>query len=107
MSIELTNTAKELAALEVQNGRFRSVEEFIEAAVQQYAVGASAITEDHRRVSWLAFDSAYDLAAIAAEQGVGPAENADSLRFADWPEEDSVEDFIARARGEESEPTRP
>lgn len=101
MTIELTDRAKELAASEVNSGRFSSVEEFVEAAVQQYAAPPPAAIDAHRKESWQTFDKPYDLASIASDQGVGPLGNAADLKFEDWPDDDPVEAFIARARGDE------
>jgi hypothetical protein len=53
------------------------------------------------------FDALPDLDALAAAQGVRPIENIDDLVADFWPEDESVEDFIAAAmegRHEEDEP---
>jgi hypothetical protein len=53
------------------------------------------------------FDTLPDLDALAAAQGVQPIENIDDLVADFWPEDESVEDFIAAAkegRHEEDEP---
>ena len=53
------------------------------------------------------FDALPSLDALAAAQGVQPIENIDDLVTDFWPEDESVEDFIAAAtegRHEEDEP---
>ena len=53
------------------------------------------------------FDALPDLDALAAAQGIQPIENIDDLVADFWPEDESVEDFIASAmegRHEEDEP---
>lgn len=53
------------------------------------------------------FDALPDLDALAEAQGVRPIENIDDLVADFWPEDESVEDFIAAAtegRREEDEP---
>jgi hypothetical protein len=46
------------------------------------------------------------LAALIAAQGGQPVENIDDLAFPDWPEDESVDDFVATVRAwrEEREP---
>jgi hypothetical protein len=54
-----------------------------------------------------AFDALPDLDALAEAQGVSPTTDVRSLATDDWPEDESVEDFIAAAmegRHEEDEP---
>jgi hypothetical protein len=54
-----------------------------------------------------AFDATPDLDALAAAQGVAATTDVESLATDDWPEDESVEDFIAAAmegRHEEDEP---
>jgi hypothetical protein len=54
-----------------------------------------------------AFDAIPDLDALAEAQGVSPTTDARNLAADDWPEDESVEDFIAAAmegRYEEGEP---
>ena len=53
------------------------------------------------------FDALPDLDALAAAQGIQPIENIDDLALDFWPEDESIEDFIAAAmegRHEEDEP---
>ncbi len=104
MNIELTDDLEQLAKSEVESGRFSTVEDFIKAALNSYAAGREAAIRnqeirERRSSSWEDFNKPFDLAAIAAEQGVGPVVDPDDLKFDDWPEDDSVEDFIARAKG--------
>jgi len=54
-----------------------------------------------------AFDALPDLDALAEAQGVSPIRDVRSLATDEWPEDESVEDFIAAAmegRHEEDEP---
>ena len=54
-----------------------------------------------------AFDALPDLDALAEAQGVSPTTDVSDLATDDWPEDESVEDFIAAAmegRHEEDEP---
>ena len=53
------------------------------------------------------FDVLPDLDALAGAQGVSPTTDVRDLATDDWPEDESVEDFIAAAtegRREEDEP---
>lgn len=38
------------------------------------------------------------LAALIAAQGVRPIENPEEFGFRDWPEDESVDDFLAAVR---------
>lgn len=54
-----------------------------------------------------AFDALPDLDALAEAQGVSPTTDVEDLATDDWPEDESVEDFIAaimEGRHEEDEP---
>ncbi len=53
----------------------------------------------HRIQSWQDFNVNKTAEQIAAEQGSGPVKNADDLVFPDWSERESVDDFIAAAKG--------
>lgn len=52
-----------------------------------------------RKKSWREFHSCRSVEDIANEQGIGPVGNSDDLQFPDWPEDESVDDFIAAAKG--------
>jgi hypothetical protein len=44
------------------------------------------------------FDTAYDLESLAAQQGVSPMDDPETLSGDFWPEDESVDEFIAAVR---------
>ena len=72
-----------------------------------YDAYASPQSERRRTASPLDFGSLPDLETLAKMQGVPPIKDINDLATDDWPEDESVEDFIASAtegRHEEDEP---
>ena len=53
----------------------------------------------YRQRSWQEFHARKSAEEIVSEQGIGAVESADDLVFPDWPEGESVDDFIAAAKG--------
>lgn len=51
--------------------------------------------ERHHVRDFISFDSRLDLETLAAEQGVSPVANFEDLLGDFWPEDESVEDFLA------------
>lgn len=113
MSIELSKETEALVVAAVAKGRFESVEAFLTAITSEFLkksarprqetpvdsdeLGTDA--EEERKRSWEEFEKTIDLDELARQQGVGPIQDSSSLRFDDWPEDDTVEDFLQRAKG--------
>ncbi len=53
----------------------------------------------NRQQSWQDFRKFKTAEEIAAEQGIGPIRDPNDLVFPDWPEGESVDDFIKAAKG--------
>ncbi|QDV81352.1 hypothetical protein [Planctomycetes bacterium TBK1r] len=53
----------------------------------------------YRSQSWQEFNTFKSAEEIAEEQGIGPVQDADDLVFPHWPKDESVDDFIAAAKG--------
>lgn len=56
-----------------------------------------------RERSWRDFEVEKTAEQIAAEQEIGPITDPRSHVFPDWPDGNSVDDFIARAKGVDRE----
>lgn len=113
MNIELSKETESLVAAAVAKGRFESVEAFLTAVTSEFLKKSarpnqeaptdsdelSSDAEEERKRSWEEFEKTIDLDELARQQGVGPIQDSSSLRFDDWPEDDTVEDFLQRAKG--------
>ena len=113
MNIELSKETEALVAAAVAKGRFESVEaylatvtsEFLKKSVppiQETSADSDELDTDakgERKRSWEEFEKPIDLDELARQQGVGPIQDSSSLQFDDWPEDDTVEEFLQRAKG--------
>jgi hypothetical protein len=109
MEIHLSNQTESSIFESAAAGDYASVAKLLAAAIlnerpqmkpssREQAV--NRLRQDaYRRQSWQAFNAGKTAGQIAAEQGIGPLNSADDLVFPDWPETESVDDFIAAARG--------
>lgn len=61
------------------------------------SAGLRARDEEIRRRSD-AFKRGFELEELARQQGVGPIQDPDSLKANFWPEDESIDDFIATIR---------
>lgn len=113
MNIEISKETEALVAAAMETGHFESVEVFLATVTSEFlkqsaqsdletsdgSAEPTLDTDDRREQSWKEFRKPIDLEALAKEQGVEPITDPSSLKFEEWPEEDTVEDFIRRAKG--------
>jgi len=113
MNIELSKETEALVAAAVAKGRYESVEAFLTAVTSEFLEKSArprqepptdsdelvSAPEEERKRSWEEFEKTIDLDELARQQGIGPIQDSSSLRFDDWPEDDTVEDFLQRAKG--------
>lgn len=113
MNIEISKETEALVAAAMETGHFESVEAFLATVTSEFlrqsaradletptdSDGPTSESDDRREQSWKEFRKPIDLEALAKEQGVEPITDPSSLKFEEWPEEDTVEDFIRRAKG--------
>lgn len=104
MTIEISKATEALVQQATERGKFGTVEAFLSAVASDYLQSKTPeeernVARSQREQSWKDFRKPLDLEALAKEQGVQPIAEPSDLKFDDWPEDDSVEDFIRRAKG--------
>lgn len=109
MEIEFSNQTEQDIIKSADAGDYVSVAKQLAAAIlsERPSVSVSKREQSFERLredafkqqSWHDFNRFKSAAAIASEQGIGPVKNADDLIFPSWPEGESVDEFIAAAKG--------
>lgn len=89
--------------------QLRSMDGVYRIVAQRLKVGEAnpPLSDVSTEEDLFSFDALPDLDALAEAQGVSPTTDINDLATDDWPEDESVEDFIAAAmegRHEEDEP---
>lgn len=101
MQIQLPPETEQLIIAAFQAGDFDRVADELASAVRDNGatIVVSADASEERDQSWKEFESEIDIDELATRQGVGPLKNAKDLIFPGWPEGESVDEFIAAAKG--------
>jgi Arc/MetJ-type ribon-helix-helix transcriptional regulator len=94
MRIDITGEMEKLIQAQVAAGQFDSPAEFVEATVKHWqrthnGGPGEAIGPLHEHA---------DIEELAAAQGVGPLRDPAQLRADFWPDDESVDDFVAEIR---------
>lgn len=109
MHIELPPHLEQAILIAFNNGDFGLVANQLAEALRdnsaQVVLSPNTIA-DARLRSWKEFEVTKTPEQIAREQGVAPFRGEDDLAFRDWPEADTVDAFLARAKGIEPETCR-
>ena len=112
MNIELSKETEALVAAAIAKGGFESIDAYLATVTSEFLKKSAppiqetppvsdeldSDAESERKRSWEEFEKPIDLDELARQQGVGPIQDATSLRFDDWPEDDTVDDFLRRAK---------
>jgi len=101
MQIHLPSDIEQSIMAAVQAGDYDRVADELAAAVRDRGakVTVGLDESEQRTQSWKEFEADIDVDKLAVEQGVGPVVDTNDLIFPAWPEDESVDDFIAAAKG--------
>ncbi|MEO8165674.1 MAG: hypothetical protein ABI619_09790 [Betaproteobacteria bacterium] len=79
--------------------QLRSFRGKIDASVEEVLSSRHGGSEGTPADGWADFEKPLDLETLAREQNVEPIADPSSLKFDDWPEDDTVYQFLERATG--------
>lgn len=98
MQIQLPPHIEKLIWMAYATGDFAAATDELVSAIRELGAEA-ALKPGLRAESWIHFESEKSPEQLAQEQNISPVNDPSALAFPDWPEGESVDEFINYARG--------